>query len=71
MNFIYQDNLYCVRCCLIFVFMLSFHSITVVQDKLMTVASDSSSSGSSGNWLFKNKEHGKTSAAASLVWVSY
>ena len=38
-----------------------------VQDKLMTVASDSSSGGSSGNWLFKNKEHGKTSAAASLV----
>ncbi|KAK2391127.1 26S proteasome non-ATPase regulatory subunit protein A [Trifolium repens] len=37
------------------------------QDKLMTVASDSSSSGSSGNWLFKNKERGKTSAAASLV----
>jgi len=33
----------------------------------MTVPSDSSSSASSGNWLFKNKEHGKTSAAASLV----
>jgi len=38
-----------------------------VQDKLMTAPSDSSSSGSSGNWLFKNKEHGKASAAASLV----
>ena len=37
----------------------------------MTVASDSSSSGSSGNWLFKNKEHGKTSAAASLVRVCF
>ncbi|XP_047054790.1 26S proteasome non-ATPase regulatory subunit 2 homolog A-like [Lolium rigidum] len=36
------------------------------QDKLMTAPSDSSSSGSSGNWLFKNKEHGKASAAASL-----
>jgi len=35
----------------------------------MTVPSDSSSSASSGNWLFKNKEHGKTSAAASLVCV--
>lgn len=35
----------------------------------MTVVSDTSSSGSSGNWLFKNKEHGKTSAAASLVCV--
>ena len=33
----------------------------------MTAPSDSSSSGSSGNWLFKNKEHGKASAAASLV----
>lgn len=32
----------------------------------MTVPSDSTT-GSSGNWLFKNKEHGKTSAAASLV----
>ncbi|KAL5063726.1 hypothetical protein RYX36_025463 [Vicia faba] len=42
------------------------------QDKLMTVVSDSSSGGSSGNWLFKNKKHGKTSAAASpgmiLLW---
>lgn len=33
----------------------------------MTVPSEASSSGSSGNWLFKNKEHGKASAAASLV----
>ena len=32
----------------------------------MTVPSDSTT-GSSGNWLFKNKEHGKISAAASLV----
>ncbi|KAL5063724.1 hypothetical protein RYX36_025461 [Vicia faba] len=42
------------------------------QDKLMTVVSDSSSGGSSRNWIFKNKEHGKTSAAASpgmiLLW---
>ncbi|KAI4378486.1 hypothetical protein MLD38_015959 [Melastoma candidum] len=37
------------------------------QDKLMTVQSDSSTSGSSGNWLFKNKDHGKASAAASLL----
>ena len=35
----------------------------------MTAASDSSSGGSSGSWLFKNKEHGKASAAASLVWL--
>ncbi|KAL5072173.1 hypothetical protein RYX36_023060 [Vicia faba] len=35
----------------------------------MTVVSDSSSGGSSGNWLFKNKEHGKTSAAASLGMI--
>ncbi|XVE92732.1 hypothetical protein REPUB_Repub01dG0125000 [Reevesia pubescens] len=39
------------------------------QDKLMTVPADSSSGGSSGNWLFKNKEHGKTSAAASLGMI--
>lgn len=41
-----------------------------LQDKLMTVPSDASSGGASGNWLFKNKEHGKTSAAASLVCIS-
>ncbi|KAG5226331.1 26S proteasome non-ATPase regulatory [Salix suchowensis] len=38
------------------------------QDKLMTPPTDSSSGGS-GNWLFKNKEHGKTSAAASLGMI--
>lgn len=39
------------------------------QDKLMTVPSEASSGGSSGNWLFKNKEHGKVSAAASLGMI--
>lgn len=39
------------------------------QDKLMTIASEVSSGGSSGNWLFKNKEHGKASAAASLGMI--
>lgn len=39
------------------------------QDKLMTVPSDATSGGSSGNWLFKNKEHGKMSAAASLGMI--
>ncbi|XP_076907209.1 26S proteasome non-ATPase regulatory subunit 2 homolog A-like [Bidens hawaiensis] len=39
------------------------------QDKLMTVSSDSSGSGSLGNWIFKNKDHGKTSAAASLGMI--
>ncbi|PSR95340.1 26S proteasome non-ATPase regulatory subunit 2 A like [Actinidia chinensis var. chinensis] len=39
------------------------------QDKLMTVPSEASSDGSSGNWLFKNKEHGKASAAASLGMI--
>jgi hypothetical protein len=34
----------------------------------MTVPSDNTS-GSSSSWLFKNKEHGKTSAAASLVCI--
>ncbi|KAL6570700.1 26S proteasome non-ATPase regulatory subunit 2 A [Orobanche gracilis] len=40
------------------------------QDKLMTVQSEASSGGgSSTSWLFKNKEHGKTSAAASLGMI--
>ncbi|EEC72100.1 hypothetical protein OsI_05066 [Oryza sativa Indica Group] len=39
------------------------------QNKLMTAPSDSSSSGASGNCLFKNKEHGKASAAASLGMI--
>ncbi|KAL6975877.1 26S proteasome non-ATPase regulatory subunit 2 A, partial [Sarracenia purpurea var. burkii] len=39
------------------------------QDKLMTIPSDASSGCSSGNWLFKNKEHGKASAAASLGMI--
>ncbi|KAI5661718.1 hypothetical protein M9H77_21041 [Catharanthus roseus] len=38
------------------------------QDKLMTVPSEASS-GSSTNWLFKNKEHGRASAAASLGMI--
>ncbi|WOL06849.1 26S proteasome non-ATPase regulatory subunit [Canna indica] len=38
------------------------------QDKLMTVPSESSS-GSSGTWLFKNKDHGKASATASLGMI--
>ncbi|MQM04109.1 hypothetical protein Taro_036905 [Colocasia esculenta] len=37
------------------------------QDKLMTVTSESSSGSTTGSWLFKNKEHGKASAAASLA----
>ena len=32
----------------------------------MTVPSDHSSSGSSANWLLKNKEHRKTSAASNM-----
>ncbi|KAK8481509.1 hypothetical protein V6N13_085548 [Hibiscus sabdariffa] len=39
------------------------------QDKLITAPADSSTGGSTGNWLFKNKEHGKTSAAASLGMI--
>ncbi|XP_028108554.1 26S proteasome non-ATPase regulatory subunit 2 homolog A-like isoform X2 [Camellia sinensis] len=38
-------------------------------DKLMTVPSEASSGGSSGNWVFKNKEHVKASAAASLGMI--
>ncbi|XP_028086021.1 26S proteasome non-ATPase regulatory subunit 2 homolog A-like isoform X6 [Camellia sinensis] len=39
----------------------------IYKDKLMTVPSEASSGGSSGNWVFKNKAHGKASAAASLI----
>ncbi|KAF3321913.1 26S proteasome non-ATPase regulatory subunit 2 A-like protein [Carex littledalei] len=39
------------------------------QDKLMTAPAESSSGGSTGSWLFKNKEHGKASAAASLGMI--
>ncbi|KAI3844239.1 hypothetical protein MKX03_032310, partial [Papaver bracteatum] len=39
------------------------------QDKLMTVPSDASSGGTTGGWLYKNKEHGKASAAASLGMI--
>ncbi|KAJ3669143.1 hypothetical protein LUZ60_011093 [Juncus effusus] len=39
------------------------------QDKLMTAPAESSSGGASGSWLFKNKEHGKASAAASLGMI--
>ncbi|KAM3287194.1 26S proteasome non-ATPase regulatory subunit 2 A isoform X1 [Capsicum chacoense] len=39
------------------------------QDKLMTVPSEATSGGSSASWLFKNKEHGKASAAASLGMI--
>ncbi|KAK6134922.1 hypothetical protein DH2020_031342 [Rehmannia glutinosa] len=39
------------------------------QDKLMTVQSEAASGGSSTSWLFKNKEHGKASAAASLGMI--
>lgn len=48
--------------------LIDINSYFLMQDKLMTVPSDAST-GSSGNWLFKNKEHGKTSAAASLVCI--
>ncbi|KAL0306860.1 UNVERIFIED_CONTAM: 26S proteasome non-ATPase regulatory subunitA [Sesamum radiatum] len=39
------------------------------QDKLMTVPSEAPSGGASTSWLFKNKEHGKASAAASLGMI--
>lgn len=42
-------------------------NFVLLQDKLMTVPSEATSGGSSTSWLFKNKEHGKASAAASLV----
>ena len=42
--------------------------LLVLQDKLMTAPV---TEGSSGGWLFKNKEHGKASAAASLVMITF
>ncbi|KAL7262245.1 hypothetical protein ACSBR1_000592 [Camellia fascicularis] len=36
-------------------------------NKLMIVPSEASSGGSSRNWVYKNKAHGKASAAASLI----
>ncbi|XP_078438316.1 26S proteasome non-ATPase regulatory subunit 2 homolog A-like [Wolffia australiana] len=50
-------------------FVNAFVNAGFCQDKLMTVTSESSSGSSVGNWLFKNKEHGKTSAAASLGMI--
>ncbi|PPE00204.1 hypothetical protein GOBAR_DD02780 [Gossypium barbadense] len=39
------------------------------KDRLMTDLADFSSDGSSGNWLFKNKEHAKISVVASLGMI--
>ncbi|GAB2290400.1 26S proteasome non-ATPase regulatory subunit 2 A, partial [Dionaea muscipula] len=38
-----------------------------LHDKLMIVASEA---GPPGNWLMKNKDHGKTSTVASLVCIT-
>ena len=43
-----------------------FHSVSLLQDKLMTSGSESTRS-----WLFRNKKHRKTSVAASLVWFAF
>ncbi|CAL5337215.1 unnamed protein product [Camellia sinensis] len=51
------------------IFVNAFVNAGFGQDKLMTVPSKASSGGSSGNWLFKNKEHGKVSAAACLGMI--
>lgn len=39
------------------------------QDKLMTAPAEASGGSSSTGWLFKNKDHGKASAAASLGMI--
>ncbi|XP_028086959.1 26S proteasome non-ATPase regulatory subunit 2 homolog A-like [Camellia sinensis] len=54
---------------LVATFVNAFVNVGFGQDKLMTVPSEASSGGSSGNWLFKNKEHGKASTAASLGMI--
>ena len=47
---------------------MTFERCSAVQDKLMTVTPETeSSSGDNVHWIFKNKDHGKTSATASLV----
>ncbi|KAJ4957605.1 hypothetical protein NE237_024716 [Protea cynaroides] len=38
-------------------------------ERLMIVSSETSTCGSTGSWLFKNKEHGKASAAGSLGMI--
>ncbi|XP_051126136.1 26S proteasome non-ATPase regulatory subunit 2 homolog A-like isoform X7 [Andrographis paniculata] len=50
-------------------FVNAFVNAGFCQDKLMTVASEAPSGSSSTSWLFKNKEHGKASAAASLGMI--
>ena len=48
------------------------------QDKLVTVSSEASTSGASGaaagggstHWIFKNRDHGKTSATASVGLIT-
>lgn len=44
------------------------------QDKLVTVSSEASTSGGNGNasthWIFKNRDHGKTSATASIGMIT-
>ncbi|KAK1262269.1 26S proteasome non-ATPase regulatory subunit 2 1A [Acorus gramineus] len=42
----------------------------IYKDKFMTVPSEFSSGSSSGDWIFKNKEHGKASAVSSLGMIS-
>ncbi|GAB2285384.1 26S proteasome non-ATPase regulatory subunit 2 A [Dionaea muscipula] len=50
-------------------FVNAFVNAVFGEDKLMTVASEASSGGPSGNWLIKNKDHGKTSTVASLGMI--
>nr|VDD55533.1 unnamed protein product [Brassica oleracea] len=50
-------------------FVNAFVNAGFCKDKLMTVPLDSTS-GSDGNWIFKNKDDGKTSASASLGMIS-
>ncbi|KAF8094330.1 hypothetical protein N665_0365s0017 [Sinapis alba] len=49
-------------------FVNAFVNAGFCQDKLVTVPIDSTS-GSDGHWIFKNKDDGKTSAAASLGMI--
>ena len=58
-------------------FVNAFVNAAFGQDKLVTVSSDpgpdassASSSAANTHWIFKNKDHGKTSATASIGMVT-
>lgn len=51
-------------------FVNSFVNAGFGQDKLVTVSSEGQGTSDSVHWIFKNKDHGKTSATASLGMIT-